>query len=223
MKQISVGIVMLVAGLINPVFGEELITDNFESYLPGTQPTARWKVNAPGAVTITTVDTEQSPFGDSGDTLAVVYSDTATDDPFSGAFEQSFADSAKLQVAFDFKSNRAGSGVPSFILKDSDGLNALQIAFSRSANRLIGYYNGAGEYVVLEPLSENTWYHVQVSADVKKKEFDLTLQRYGSEENVYKDLEFRNKVEALSDVLFINNAGGATKTTFVVDNVSIGY
>lgn len=73
-----------------------LISDDFESYTADSQLPSPWTTVSSGSITINTVDTEQSPFGEAGDTQAVLFSDTATDDPTTGAFTQSFASSETL-------------------------------------------------------------------------------------------------------------------------------
>lgn len=97
----------------------------------------------------------------------------------------------------------------------------MQLSFSRSANGLIETRDVDGNYSTLETLAVGEWYRVEMTADTASDTYDLTLQRYGQTANTYNGLSFRTAVDDISQIRFINNATGATKTTFAVDNVEV--
>lgn len=212
-----------------------LVNDDFESpaHTAGNPPAAinGFSVSTTTATqTVLVVNTEQSVFGDAGDSQAVRIDDN---DNTAGVFSPVLKNTTALPttrgliIQFDYKLNTLAQN-PSFLLFGSEGVGVQFGLVYPDATHEIFYTDGTNTRIHLDTAVQNQWYRATLSINPLGSAIDswsLRLQRHdGSSvvsDQTFNNLDFRNDISNFTEMRWVFNTGPSQGGDLVVDNVLI--
>lgn len=179
--------------------------------------------------TVTVVNSQQSDFGPSGDSQAVLLDDNDTSGSLGDAsFSRGLAGvptDSPLRFEFDFNVI-AGNQQPVLELRSGNDV-AIEVDLRRFGGEM-GYRDASGSVVQLGSVNNvyGQWYRVTVSIDPLDQSddtYDLRIQSFdGSFDESASGIDFFNDVASIDNVLSRTLiTAGSSGTEYAVDNVSV--